>query len=182
MNDKVRNKVLANRELALLANRCCQWWNITFIQAKRFLEVLDNGDGVAPWDNDENKNNLIPERALLIISIFHALEDVIKLNIELKRSNNLELQYSVDEIEKVVSIKEISDLRNMTEHGLEYMLGEGHKQEKYIQTNANWTIINGTQNCFLLGNVPIDKLLIVMKEQHIKVKNITKTVFESNYS
>ena len=130
----------------------------------------------------------IAERMFLITAIFHAIEDLEKLDSELRRQGDESLQIVMQAIEKVAPLQDIKNLRDMNEHTLDYLLESGRKQdqfrstvqkEKYtFYTTAAWTIVHGDAKTMLLGNVEIDKLLAAMKEQLPFVQEKTKKVFE----
>ena len=172
----------------LLAYQTCQWWNAVFIQAKRFTEVLDKSNGEEPWESRGETSAFLAERAFLIMAIHHAIEDLEKLDYECRREGDSSLQSVLQAIETVASLEELKNLRDMNEHNLDYLLGSGRKQDIFrsvvekngytIHTTAAWTIVHGDAQTMLLGNVEIDKLLLVMKEQLPFVREKTKEVFD----
>lgn len=171
---------MTREELQVCAHHTCQWWNAVFVQARRFCEEFDNQQGVEPWTDEGAKRIFVPERMFLITAIFHAIEGLRKLDIELRRGNDDTFQDVLHRVFAVVSWDDIKELRHMNEHSLSYLVNEGHDQNKFVRTYANnekeiqlpavWTFLNGDMDMFLLGNVPIDKLLSIMKEQTPKVK------------
>ncbi|MBQ7314470.1 MAG: hypothetical protein IJW83_00465 [Clostridia bacterium] len=106
----------------------------------------------------------------------------------MQRNNDATFQAVLDAIEAVASLEDIKNLRDMNEHGLDYLVDKGRKQDDYrktvekgeykIHTTAAWTHVHGDAQLILLGNVEIDKLLLVMKEHHSIVKSKTKEIFE----
>ncbi len=180
MYDSVKSKTMTPQQLAQYAFETCQWWNMVFTQAKRFIDIHRNDCGQMPWDENASESGILVERLFLISSIHHAIEGIQKIDIELQRKNDTSLNSVIEAIEHVTSIQDIFDLRNMNEHSLDYLIDEGNKQDKYMKTGARWTIIRGDTNEFLLGNVDIDKLLPVMKEQSLYVKEKLKKVFFEN--
>ena len=168
----------------------CQWWNAVFVQAKRFFEVLEINHGGTPWDESEDNGMFVAERMFLITALHHAIENLQKLNIELQRKNDNTFQPVLDAIELVAPLEDIKNLRDMNEHGLDYLVDKGRKQDDYrktvekgdyrIHTTAAWTHVHADANLILLGNVEIDKLLLVMKEQLPIVKAKTKEIFENS--
>lgn len=173
MLKSVKEKVITREQLVHLAHQTCQWWSAVFIQAERFLTAMESNNGRLPWE--EGSTILIPERMFLITALHHAIEGLQKLDIELQRINDFSLQPVLEAVEKVVSVQDLVTLRNMNEHNLDYMIGEGNRQEKYetvlqagdykVATNAAWTVMIGSENVFSLGDVRIDQVLEVMKEQ-----------------
>lgn len=157
------------------------------IQAKRFLDVLEDDHGGDPWNNEKN-SMFIAERVFLITAIFHAIEDLEKLDLELQRTGDNSLHLVIEAIEKVAPLVDIKNLRDMNVHNLDYLMDEGRKQDQFrstvtkgefaIHTTAAWTIVHGDAKIMLLGNVEIDKLLATMKEQLSFVQAKTKEIFE----
>ncbi len=191
MHKNVEDHELSRGQLCYLAHHTCQWWNAVFIQAKRFITVFEQNCGSEPWDADGDEMAFLPERMFLITAINHALEYTQKLNIELQRSQNFTLQNVLDEVFSSISKEDIKNLRDMNEHSLDYLVGEGHHQNQFIsrvekeniriETSAAVTFLHGDVKLFLLGNVPIDKLLLIMKKQQPIVKEITREIFYKNW-
>lgn len=191
MEDKLKKKELTKSEMAHLAYQTCQWWNAVFVQAERFMDAEKNNNGEFPWDEDGIDKIFLAERLFLVTAIHHAIERMEKLNIELQRTNVSSFQSTIDAIETVASLRDIQSWRSMIEHGLEYMAGVGHKQDRYktvlsigdykIETTAAVTFILGEEKKFFVGKIDIIQLLNVMKQQLPVVKEATKTVFEKNF-
>lgn len=177
-----------NGQLSMLAVNVCQWWNAAIIQANRFFEVLKVLCGGGPWDDDENYSLFIADRMFLIIAIYHALEDLQKLNIEIQRSNDTSLQVVLDEIEKVAPWEDVKNLRDMNIHDLDYLVERGQKQNKFrsmIQigdteflTTAAWTFDCLEEEIVFVGNIKIKELLSVMETQLPFVRQKTKQVYD----
>lgn len=188
MRKDIKEKEMTSTQRFLLAYQTCQWWNAVFIQAKRFIDVLDKSNGEEPWESGGETSAFLAERAFLIMAIHHAIEDLEKLDYECRREGDSSLQSVLQDIETVASLEEIKNLRDMNEHNLDYLLGSGRKQDIFrsvvekngytIHTTAAWTIVHGDTQTMLLGNVEIDKLLLKMKEHLPIVQNKTKTIFE----
>ncbi len=188
MQKKVKDVEMTSTQLFILSMQTCQWWNAVFIQADRFFEVLQSEHGGTPWDNGNANSMFVAERMFLITALHHAIENLQKLNIELQRNSDVTFQSVIDEIEEVAPLEDIKNLRDMNEHGLDYLVDRGRKQEEFRQTveagdnkiltTAAWTHVNGEAGVILLGNVAIDKLLLVMKKQHPIVKVKTKEIFD----
>ena len=185
----VRNHEMNKNQLFILSYQTCQWWNAVFIQANRFFDVLEEDHGGTPWDNSNANSLFIAERMFLIVAIHHAIEDLEKLKIERQRIGDDSIKPVLQAIEAVAPLEDIKNLRDMNEHNLDYLVKKGRKQSEYstvvnkngfeILTTAAWTHVNGDAKMVLLGNVEIDKLLIVMKQQLPTVQAITKEIFEN---
>lgn len=190
MHKKIKEAEMTSTQLFILSMQTCQWWNAVFVQAKRFFEVLGNNHGGTPWDDGDANSMFVAERMFLITALHHAIENLQKLNVELQRKNDNTFQPVLDAIELVAPLEDIKNLRDMNEHGLDYLVDKGRKQDDYrktvekgeykIHTTAAWTHVHGDANLILLGNVEIDKLLLVMKEQLPIVKAKTKEIFENS--
>ena len=188
MQKDVEKTQMTSTQLFILSMQTCQWWNAVFIQAKRFFDILESDHGGTPWDEGNSNSMFVAERMFLITALHHAIENLQKLNIELQRNNDATFQAVLGAIEAVASLQDVKNLRDMNEHGLDYLVDKGRKQNDYrktvekgeykIHTTAAWTHVNGDANLILLGNVEIDKLLLVMKEHHSIVKSKTKEIFE----
>ena len=186
MRKEIEELELTDWQLEQLAHHTCQWWNAVLTQGKRFIDALQSDHGKEPWDKSNTNNMFVAERIFFITAIHHAIEYLQKLNIELQRADDWSLQNVLEAIEEVAPLQDILSLRNMNEHGLEYLLGKRRKQKEFISTAktgdcaikipANMTFVHGGAQVFLLGNVPIDKLLSVMREQlpvvYLKTKGI----------
>ena len=187
MHKDIKEKEMTSTQRYLLAYQTCQWWNAVFVQAKRFFDVLDDSHGGTPWDQGDANSMFVAERMFLIMAIYHAIEDLEKLDYECQRKGDASFQPVLQRIETVASLKDIKNLRDMNEHNLDYLMDEGWKQKQFrsvvekngyaIHTTAAWTIVHGDAEVMLLGNVEIDKLLHVMKEHWPVVREKTKEVF-----
>lgn len=192
MHKNVKEQEMTSPQLCLLAYQTCQWWNAVFIQAKRFFDTLDKAHGGTPWDEDGANDMFVAERIFLIMAIYHSIENLQKLDIELQRANDVTLQKVLQKIEAVAPFNNIKNLRDMNEHGLDYLINKGRKQDSFcstikkgdykVSTTANLTFLHGDAKLFLLGNVQIDKLLIVMKNQMPIVSKKTKEIFDREFS
>ena len=190
MRKNIKESEMTSTQLFILSMQTCQWWNAVFVQAKRFFEVLEINHGGTPWDESEDNGMFVAERMFLITALRHAIENLQKLNIELQRKNDNTFQPVLDAIELVAPLEDIKNLRDMNEHGLDYLVDKGRKQDDYrktvekgdyrIHTTAAWTHVYGDAELILLGNVEIDKLLLIMKEQLPIVKAKTKDIFENS--
>lgn len=187
MNKIVKYQKMTSTQLFILAFQTCQWWNAVFMQARRFFDILGDDHGGDPW-KDERNSLFLADRTFLIMAIFHALEDLEKLDTELQRTGDISLQAVLQALYNAVPREHIKNLRDMNEHSLDYLMEQGQKQDRFrtsfekdgqtLYTTAAWTYINGNTKTFLLGNVEITPLLSVMKEQLPFVREKTKEVFE----
>lgn len=188
MLDKVLKHTLTSTQLWILSIRTCQWWNAVFVQAKRFLDEFDSTHGATPWD--EETNMYIADRMFLIVAIYHALENLQMLDMELQKENDYSMSIVLDAINSVAPLEDIKNLRDMNIHGLDYLVEKGRKQDQYkclvtegeytIQTTPAWTVVHGDAKMILMGNVHVDKLLLVMKEHLPMVQAKTKEIFDNN--
>ena len=190
MRKNIKESEMTSTQLFILSMQTCQWWNAVFIQAKRFFDILESDHGGTPWDEGNSNSMFVAERMFLITALHHTIENLQKLNIELQRNNDATFQAVLDAIELVAPLEDIKNLRDMNEHGLDYLVDKGKKQDDYrktvekgdyrIHTTAAWTHVYGDAELILLGNVEIDKLLLIMKEQLPIVKAKTKEIFEKS--
>ena len=187
MRKDIKEKEMTSTQRFLLAYQTCQWWNAVFVQAKRFFDVLEKSHGGSPWDEGDANSMVIAERVFFITAIYHAIEDLEKLDYECLREGDPSLHPVLQAIDTVAPLEDIKNLRDMNEHQLDYLLDAGQKQDQFrsvvekneykIYTTATWTIVHGDAETMLLGNVEIDKLLLVMKEQLPFVRKKAKEVF-----
>lgn len=191
MKKEVEKVEMTSSQLFTFSTQTCQWWNAVFIQAKRFMDDLEHNDGGTPWDEKNENNMLVADRMFFITTLHHAIENLQKLNIELQRNDDNTFQSVLDAIASVAPIENIKNLRDMNEHILDYLVNKGKKQDEFIKeveindqykihTTPAWTHINGELHAIMLGDVEINKLLTVMKEQHPIVKSKTKEIFEKS--
>ena len=174
-------------QLLHLSYQTCQWWNAVFVQARRFLDASEASHGGTPWDEENEGSMLVVERMFFITAIYHAIEDLRKLEIEMQRRNDNSLQPVLESIQAVASFEDIKNMRDMNEHGLDYLVGKGQKPDQYqltvhrehykLTTTPAWTFINGNEGIMLFGNVEIIKLLSTMKEHLPLVREKTKEIF-----
>ncbi len=191
MHRNIKESEMTSTQLFILSMQTCQWWNAVFVQAKRFFEVLESLHGGTPWDEGDSNSMFIADRMFLITAIYHAIEDLQKLDIELQRTHDISLQKVLQTIENVAALEDIKNLRDMNVHSLDYLVNKGKKQEQFhstvkrndyaILTTATWTHVHGDAKMILLGNVHIDELLLVMKKQLPIVRNKTKEIFYKEF-
>lgn len=188
MHKDVEEQPTTKEQRLYLAHQTCQWWNSVFVQAHRFFDALDKNRGDMPWEGSDENHMLIPERTFLIIAIYHAIEDLQKLDIEMQRREDFSLHPILDEITAVAPLQDIKNLRDMNEHGLDYLVGMGQKQSQYqmkttqngykFATTPSWTIVHGDAKVILFGNVRMDQLLIAMKKLLPIIQAKAKEIFE----
>lgn len=188
MRKDVEKQPTTREQRSYLAHQTCQWWNAVFVQANRFFDALDKNRGDMSWEGSDENHMLIPERTFLITAIYHAIEDLQKLDIEMQRREDFSLHPILDEITAVIPLQDIKNLRDMNEHGLDYLVGMGQKQSQYqMKTTQNgykfaatpsWTIVHGDAKVILFGNVRMDQLLIAMKKLLPIIQAKTKEIFE----
>lgn len=152
MHKNVKEQKMTSTQLFLLAYQTCQWWNAVFIQVKRFFDVLEEEHGGTPWDDGAANSMFVAERMFLITAIYHAIENIQKLDVELQRVNDITLQKVLQKIEAVASLIDIKNLRDMNEHGLDYLINKGRRQDQFrssvkkddykILTTAAWTYVH----------------------------------------
>lgn len=116
MHKDIKEKEMTSTQRYLLAYQTCQWWNAVFVQAKRFFDVLDENHGGTPWDQGDANSMFVAERMFLIMAIYHAIEDLEKLDYECQRKGDASFQPVLQRIETVASLKDIKNLRDMNEH------------------------------------------------------------------
>lgn len=187
MNNAIKETQMTRNQLFILSLHTYQWWEAVFIQAERFFSILKDNTGGTPWEN-KTHNLFVAERMFLITALHHTMEYLEKLSFELQKDGDDSLENVIKNISMVVPVQQIKDLRNMNEHDIEYLLEKGHKQSKYhtsikttegnLLTTAAWTVVLGDEKTIMLGNVPINKLVSVMKVQTPVVKEKTKEVFD----
>ncbi len=188
MHKEIKEKEMTSTQRFLLTCQTCQWWNAVFIQANRFFDVLEESHGGTPWDPGDANSMFVAERMFLITAVYHAIEDLEKLDYELQREGDVSLHSVLESIEKVAPLQDIKNLRDMNEHNLDYLMDEGRRQNEFgasveingykILTTAAWTHVHGDARTILLGKVEIDKLLLVMKKHLPFVREKTKEVFD----
>lgn len=189
MLDKVKNRPMNSTQLWTLSVQTCQWWNAVIVQAKRFFSILDDEHGGTPWDDGDSNSLFIAERMYLIVAIYHAIENLQKLDIEMQRINDYSLSEVLNAIDAVAPLEDIKSLRDMNIHNLDYLVEEGRKQDQFrsiitegeytIHTTAAWTVVHGDAKMILIGKVQIDKLILAMKEQLPTVQKKTKEIYNS---
>ena len=131
MRKDIWEKEMTNSQRSILAYQTCKWWNAVFVQADRFFEVLEKSHGGTPWEPGDANNMFVADRMFLITAIFHAIEDLEKLDIELQREGDYAFSEVLDAIKKVAPLCDIKNLRDMNEHNLDYLMDEGRKKNQF---------------------------------------------------
>lgn len=180
-------------QLWVLSYQTLCWWKAVFIQGEKFIDKLENDSEVDPWASENDAVCPFPvERMFFITALYHAIEYLEKLHMEIGRDGDQTLQSVLDGIAAVTPLDDIKNLRNMNEHQIEYLMEKGHNQEKFqtevrkggyvIHTAATVTFVHGDIPVALIGNVEFDRLLLVMKEQFPLVKKKTKEVYNRTFA
>ena len=189
MDPKTKAKEMTPRQLGRLAYQTCTWWNALFVQMDRCTQAMEKREFNWPFDGSSTADStmITADRLFLIHAIYHAVEGIEKLDIELRRRDDPSFQPVLEAICSNAALEDIKDLRNMNEHNLSYLVGTGHAQERFastvragnhtIRTNAFWSVIIGSTDTFLCGNVHIMKLLDAMKAQLPLVRRKTEEIF-----
>lgn len=94
----------------------------------------------------------------------------------------------MDAIATLEERKKIRTWRNMNEHDIDYLMGQGNQQKEFIKTikvkeysfktHAFATIIYGDANLFLVGEIEIGMLLEKFKNNLPSICEKTRQVFE----
>lgn len=191
--EKTKNN-MDDKTLGMVALRTDQWCHIFFVQAQRFVKVfMDGTDGTFPWEENDKSSMHMGEKMFFITALHHAVEGLKCLKKELeKRNEDITLLNTViNMIATEDVIKDIKDLRNMNEHDIDYMIGNGNAQERFVRTvekngykyktNAQWTILIGDAQSFTIGNIQINDLIQRFKSQISTIDQLCKTIFEKYY-
>lgn len=186
-----KNKSMNNQTLAVLALRTAQWCHMFLLQTKRFLDAMEVGTGGAfPWEDNDKSSIYIGDRLFLITALQHAIVNLNCMYEEMKkREENVEdLKHIIDTIASEDMLRDIRDLRNMNEHDIDYMTGNGNSQERYLsiveknnyryQTNAHWTVIIGAAQSFTIGKVQVEEIVKGFYQQMPHIDNICKMIFQ----
>ena len=112
MRESVKNKPMTLEQLRYFAYQTCQWWNVVFAQAERFFDVCNSDEGSWPWDETKESTLIAADRLFLIIAVYHAIENVQKLDIKMQRKNDDSFRAVLQAIEDVAPFKDIRDLRD----------------------------------------------------------------------
>ena len=182
------------RELAEIAVRTCQWTHIFQVQVKRFLEDFDRkGDGVFPWEGDDEMSLFAGDRIFMISAIQHVINglDYMKSELRLRNESTEQIEEILNHIAAEETRNNIKLLRNMNEHDIEYMAGNGRKQDQFVRQlkkngieysiNAHWTFIDGKNKVFLIGNIDVIALAKEVKKQSRNIDKLCSELFCKYY-
>lgn len=180
---------VTNTQLWQLALNTAHWCHAVIWQAKRFLDALDDTNKGSPWD--ELPSFLVPEKVFLITAIEHAIRNLQRLNVAMTERGDVSLAPVIGAIVSEEEWERITLLRNMNEHDDAYIVGKGHKQDKFISTISKngyhfridpFTIFaHGDAGLFTIGNIEIKNLVISFKQNWPKISEITEHVFNDTY-
>lgn len=184
-----RKPPMSRRYLCFLALRTCQWCTAVLHQGKRFLDALESAGGRTPWEENDSSVFWV-ERVFLITAINHAIVNLECLNDELEQSGDTSFLPVLNAVATKEERQKIRECRNMNEHDIDYMTGQGRKQSQFIskvekgnyliETNAFFTYVDGNIGIFLIGNIEIDELLLRFKEKLPEIKAKTSEIFNCN--
>lgn len=179
--------MIGSQQLEMLVCQCGQWYNSVLVQGKRFLDAFDAAHGQFPWDNEPNI--FLSEKMFLITAIHHAIQYLEKLDEELEERGDMSFRPFLEGIAPKEERRKIKDWRNMNEHEIEYLIGEGRypgkntsiveKNGHKFKINANVTFLHGGIGVFLIGGIEIDKLLSKFKKNQPQILEKLKNVFIS---
>lgn len=182
--------MIGSQQLEILVCQCGQWYNSVLVQGRRFLDVFDTTHGQFPWDDEPSI--FLPEKMFLITAIHHAIQHLEKLNEELEERGDMSFRPFLEGIASKEERRKIKDWRNMNEHEIEYLIGEGRYPGKNIsivekngykfKINANMTFLHGSIGIFLIGGIEIDKLLLKFKKNQPQMLEKLKNVFNSTFT
>lgn len=181
--------MMTNQQLYMLALQSGQWYNAVLEQAHRFLDAFDSTHGQFPWDDDPG---IYPaEKVFLITAINHAIRHLERLDYELKKRGDTSFDHLLSLIASVEERKQIKEWRNMNEHDIEYLAGEGRNQQNFISVvekngqhfriDAFSTFLHGGIGVFTIGNIEINKLLLNFKENRSEILKKVEEVFEKAF-
>lgn len=179
--------MITDWQLERLVFQSGQWYNSVLVQGKRFHDAFNATHGQFPWDN--KPNIFLPEKMFLITAIHHAIQYLEKLNEELEERGDMSFRPFLEGIASKEERRKIKDWRNMNEHEIEYLIGEGRYPDKNtsiveknghkFKINANVTFLHGGIGAFLIGGIEIDKLLLNFKKSQPQMLEKLKNVFNS---
>lgn len=157
------HKKITDQQLAILALRTGQWLNAVLPQARRFMDALEKKGGTLPWEEGDTSSLFLADRSFLIAALHHAIGDLEDLNKQMLIRGNSSLQPLLDTIATEAERKKIRMLRNMNEHDLAYLVGDGRQQDDFtelidlplmkIWTNAFLHMWTGIKRLFSLAEL-----------------------------
>lgn len=176
---------ITNQQLYILAVQTGQWYNTVLTQWARFLDAFNTTHGQLPWDDKPSK--FLTEKMFLITAIHHATQHLEKLNEKLEESGDFSFQPFLAKIATKAERNKIKKWRNMNEHGMEYLVGEGKFSGENISTvengeykfkiDAAMTFVHGGMGVFMIGSIEIDKLTSRFKDNQSEILKKLEEVF-----
>lgn len=177
--------MITNQGLYMLAVQTGQWYNAVLIQWPRFFDAFNATHGQLPWDDEPN--TFLAEKMFLITAIHHAIQHLEKLNEKLEERGDFSFQPLLTHIATKEEQKQIQRWRNMNEHGMEYLVGEGRFSGENISTvqkggykfkiDAAMTLVHGGIGIFMIGSIEIDKLMLRFKDNQTEILKKLEEVF-----
>lgn len=181
--------MMTNYQLYMLAHQSGQWYNAVLKQGKRFLDAFDATHGQFPWDDESHM--FLAEKVFLITAINHAIRHLERLDYELKKRGDISFDHLLSLIASEEERKRIKEWRNMNEHDIDYLAGEGRNQKGFISVveknghhfgiDAFSTFVHGGIGVFMIGNIEIDKLLLNFKENRKEILKKVEEVFDKAF-
>lgn len=181
--------MITSQQLEMLAFQSGQWYNSVIVQGRRFLDALDAAHGQFPWEDDHNI--FLPEKMFLITAIYHTISYLKCLDKELQIRGDTSFHPFLEKIASTAEQDKIQKWRNLNEHSLEYLVGEGKFPGEDIRTVDNGehqfkilataTFVHGGIGVFMIGDVDIGKLLIKFKENQTAVLQKIEAVFNNSF-
>lgn len=176
---------ITNYQLYMLAVQTGQWYNAVLTQWSRFLDAFNTTHGQLPWDNKPSA--FLTEKMFLITAIHHATQHLEKLNEKLEEHGDSSFQPLLEKIATKEERNKIKKWRNMNEHGMEYLVGEGKfpgdnistvKKGKYkFKIDAAMTLVHRGIGVFMVGSIEIDKLVLKFKDNQSEILKNLEEVF-----
>lgn len=133
----------------------------------------------------------LAEKTFLITAIHHAIVNMERLNAELIYRGDTSFQNVLDSVATEEERKQIRIWRNMNEHDLDYLSGNGNYQKEFITTvekngyrfqiDAFTTLVHGGAKLFLIGGIEIGQLLSRFKENMPQIQKKSEEVFEEYF-
>lgn len=177
--------MITNQQLYMLAVQTGQWYNAVLIQWGRFFNAFNMIHGQLPWDDEPN--TFLAEKMFLITAIHHAIQHLEKLNEELEERGDFSFQPFLATIATKEERNRIKKWRNMNEHGMEYLIGEGRfpgenistveKGEHKFKIDAATTFVHGGIGVFMIGSIEIDKLTLRFKDNQSEILKKLEEIF-----
>lgn len=181
--------MITYQELEMLAFQSGQWYNSVIVQGRRFFDALTATHGQFPWKDD--KNIFLPEKMFLITAIYHTISFLKQLDKELQIRGDTSFHPFLEKIASTAEQDKIQKWRNLNEHALEYLVGNGKFPGEDIRTvnhgaykfkiPATATFVHGDIGVFMIGDVSIGELLIRFAENQSAILQKIENVFNNAY-